>query len=80
MKIEMITVSPGEERVLFLFDPDEPSSDLLRVVEYLSAHNLTPRREYTEERDGKDFLVYYFGHYYLEPHLGALAAIAGEAG
>ena len=46
------------------------------VEEYLKAHDLTPRREYTEERDGAEYLVYYFGQGYLEPHLEAVAAIA----
>ena len=79
MKMETVTVSPGEERVLLLFDAAAPGNEHEKVAEYLRAHNLTPRREYTEERDGTDYLVYYFGHCYLEPHLDAVAAIAGES-
>jgi hypothetical protein len=80
MKMETITVSPGEDRVLLLFDAAAAEAARGRVDEFLKAHKLTPRREYTEERDGKDCLVYYFGHCYLEPHLDAMAAIAGESG
>ena len=79
MKMETITVSPGEDRVLLLFDAAATEAARGRVDDYLKAHNLSPRREYTEERDGKDYLVYY-GHCYLEPHLDAMAAIVGESG
>ena len=80
MKMETITVSPGEDRVLLLFDAAATEAARGRVDDYLKAHDLSPRREYTEERDGKDYLVYYFGHCYLEPHLDAMAAIVGESG
>ncbi len=76
MKMETITVSPGEQRVLLLFDAKTPGSEREKVVEYLTAHDLTPRREYTEQRDGTEYLVYYFGQCYLEPYLEAVAAIA----
>ncbi len=74
--METITVSPGEQRVLLLFDAKTPGGDRDKVAEYLKAHDLTPRREYTEERDGTEYLVYYFGQCYLEPHLEAVTAIA----
>ena len=57
MKMETITVSPGEDRVLLLFDAAATEAARGRVDDYLKAHNLSPRREYTEERDGKDYLV-----------------------
>ncbi len=75
--METITVSPAEQRVLLLFDAKTPGGERDKLVEYLNAHDLTPRREYTEERDGTEYLVYYFGQCYLEPHLEAVAAIAG---
>ncbi len=74
--METITVSPGEQRVLLLFDGETDGGEREKVEEYLKAHDLTPRREYTEERDGTEYLVYYFGQCYLEPHLEAVAAIA----
>ena len=68
-------MSPGEERVLLLFDAKTPGNEHEKMLVYLRAQDLTPRREYTEERDGIEYLVYYFGQCYLEPHLEAVAAI-----
>ena len=50
--METITVSPGEQRVVLLFDAKTPGGEREKLVEYLKAHDLTPRREYTEEIDG----------------------------
>ena len=74
--METITVSPGEDRVLLLFDAAAPGNGHEKTAEYLRAHNLKPRREYTEERDGTDYLVYYFGHCYIESHLPKLTEMA----
>ncbi len=74
--METITVSPGERRVLLLFDAKTSGGEREKVVAYLEARDLTPRREYTEERDGTEYLVYYFGQCYLKPHLEAVATIA----
>ncbi len=74
--METITVSPGEQRVLLLFNAKTPGGEREKVEEYLEAHDLMPRREHTEERDDTEYLVYYFGQCYLEPHLEAVAAIA----
>ena len=79
MKMEQFNLTLEEERVLLLFEPDMSSSGDTEVFEYLRAHDLEPRRQYHEQRDGKDYLVYYFGHCYLEPHLSALRAMATEA-
>ena len=79
MKVEVINVGPKEQRVLLLFDSGGPSSEYERVDEYLHANDLEPKRQYSETRDGKEYLVYYFGHCYLEGHLDHLSALADEA-
>ena len=79
MKIEVINLSPTEQRVLLLFDSDGPSLEDERVDDYLHAHELEPKRQYSETRDGKEYLVYYFGHCYLEDHMEQLTAMASEA-
>ena len=79
MKIEVINLSPEEQRVLLLFDSDGPSPKDVQVDDYLHAHDLEPKRQYSETRDGKEYLVYYFGHCYLEDHLEQLSAMASEA-
>ena len=47
--------------------------------EYLSANDLSPKREYTENRDGTDYRVYYFGQCYIGSHVEQLEALAGES-
>ena len=79
MDMQVINLTPTEKRVLLLFDAEQESSEDERVVSYLSQHNLEPRRQYHEQRDGKEYLVYYFGHCYLEDHLSALKAMATGA-
>jgi len=79
MKIEIINVTPKEQRILLLFDASNPSTEQNKVDDYLRTKHLEPKRQYHEERDGKDHLVYYFGHCYIEKHLEALKACASEA-
>lgn len=79
MKMEVINLSPTEQRVLLLFDSSGPSPKDEQVDDYLHAHELEPKRQYSETRDGKEYLVYYFGHCYLEDHMEQLSAMASEA-
>ena len=79
MKMEVINLSPTEQRVLLLFESDGPSQEDVQVDEYLHAHELEPKRQYSETRDGKAYLVYYFGYCYLEDHLEGLLAMASES-
>ncbi len=76
MKIETITVSPGEQRVLLRFDPDAPSETDEQVRAFLKANDLEPKREYQETYEGKEHQVYYFGHCYIESHLPKLTEMA----
>ena len=79
MKMEVITVAECQDRVLLLFEGETPSEQDARVDEYLQANNLEPKRQYTENRDGTDYRVYYFGQCYIEGHMDELSALAGEA-
>jgi|AP82_1055514.scaffolds.fasta_scaffold475070_1 hypothetical protein len=72
MKLEVINVTSEERRVILLFDPNNPTYDDESIQEYLRANNLEPKRSYHELRNDKDYLVYYYGHCYLEDHLGFL--------
>ena len=79
MKMEVLNLSPTEQRIIMLFDSQDVTSEDERVDGYLHAHELEPKRQYWETRDGKEYLIYYFGHCYLEDHLEQLAAMATEA-
>ena len=79
MKMEVITAAECQDRVLLLFEGDTPSDEDARVDEYLLSNNLEPKRQYTENRDGQDYRVYYFGQCYIEGHLEQLSSIAGES-
>ncbi len=79
MKIEVITLTPEEQRVLLLFDPTGPTPQDQQVDAYLQKHQLEPKRHYHETREGKDYLVYYFGFCYLDGHREQLAGLATEA-
>lgn len=81
MKMEVVHLSTNKHKVLLLFDfdRDEPSPEDEQVDDYLHDHELEPKRQYRETRDGKNYLVYYFGHCYLDGHLDQLAALASEA-
>ncbi len=75
MKLETISVSPREERVLLLFDPGEQAAKD-KVGAYLSSNDLSPRRQYKETRDDTEYEVYYFGHCYIEGHMDNLTEMA----
>ena len=79
MKMETINLTPTEQRVLLLFGPESTPSEVDRVSGYLREHDLEPKRQYHEVRDGQEYLVFYFGHCYLEDHLPAIEAIMAEA-
>ena len=79
MKMELMNLTPTEQRVLLLFDPGEPSPEDDKVRAYLQAHNLEPKRQYQTAKDGKEYVTYYFGHCYLEDHLERLSAMASES-
>jgi hypothetical protein len=78
MKLEVITVSPNEDRVLLFFDPEKDSEDDAKVRSYLAENSLDPKREYTETRESTDYNVYYFGHCYIKGHMESLTAMASE--
>lgn len=78
MKLERITTDSCQERVLLLFDPDEQATRD-RVRSYLTANDISPRREYTESRDDTEYEVYYFGSCYIEGHLDNLTEVASGA-
>ena len=61
-----------------LFDPNEQAARD-KVRSYLTANDISPRREYTETRDGADYEVYYFGSCYIEGHLDNLTEVASGA-
>ncbi len=79
MKVEIIDADGCQDRVLLLFEEDGATDEVARVDEYLSANNLSPKREYTENRDGTDYRVYYFGQCYIGSHVERLEALAGES-
>ena len=76
MKMETITVSPGEQRVLLMFDPDGRTADDERIQSYLDSNGLEPRRVYRETRDESEYEVHYFGYCYIESHLDSLKGLA----
>ena len=78
MKIEVINVAECQDRVLLLFEGETPSERDARVDEYLQSNNLEPKKQYTENRDGKDYRVYYFGQCYIGSHMDELSAMADE--
>ncbi|MDP6495700.1 MAG: hypothetical protein QGI09_09865 [Dehalococcoidia bacterium] len=78
MKMEVLNLSAEEKRIILLFDNSELSPEDEKVDEYLHAHDLEPKRQYSEMRDGKEYLVYYFGTCYLEDHMDQLTALASE--
>ena len=79
MKMEVIHLTPEEQRVLLLFDPARPVPQDQVVDNYLRDQGLEPKRQYRETRDGREYIVYYFGHCYLEGHIDHLAGLATEA-
>lgn len=76
MKMETITVSPGEQRVLLMFDPDNNTADDRQVQTYLDSNGLEPKRIYRETRDESQYEVHYFGYCYIESHLDSISNLA----
>ena len=74
--METITVSPGEQRVLLMFDPETRTGDDHQVQSYLDSNGLEPRRIYRETRDESEYEVHYFGYCYIESHLDSLNRLA----
>ncbi len=79
MKIEVINVAECQDRVLLLFEGETPSEQDVRVDDYLRSNNLEPKKQYTENRDGTDYRVYYFGRCFIGGHMDELSAMAEEA-
>ena len=80
MKIEVKDTAECQDRVLLLFEGETPSEQDVLVDEYLRSNNLEPKRQYTENRDGTDYRVYYFGQCYIQSHMDELNALAEQAG
>jgi hypothetical protein len=77
MRMETFDVAPDQRRVTLLFDPSGVSGEQGEVDAYLKAHDLSPKRQYTETRGDQEYMVYFFGHCYIEDHLTQLGIIAG---
>ncbi|MCL0031853.1 hypothetical protein M1N14_00155 [Dehalococcoidia bacterium] len=78
--MEFLQVSPDEQRVILLFKESDQDEKLKEVDHYLLNNQLEPKRKYSENRDGIDYLVYYFGHCYLADHLEILSEMASGKG
>ena len=78
MKVETMMTDSCQERILLLFDPDEQAARD-KVRSYLTANDISPRREYTDTRDDTEYEVYYFGSCYIEGHLDNLTEVASGA-
>ena len=78
MKSEVMNTAECQDRVLLLFEGETPSEQDARVDEYLRSNNLEPKRQYTENRDGTDYRVYYFGQCYIQSHMDELNALAEQ--
>ena len=78
MKLEVLNITPEEQRILLVFDREE-SEQREKVDTYLKSHNLEPKRQYTENRNDEEHIVYFFGQCYLEGHIGELACMAVDA-
>jgi hypothetical protein len=70
MKIETIEITPGEKRILLLMDNKMDSSPDKEVLTYFKANGIEAKKEYSEERDGQEYNIMYFGHCYLEDRIG----------
>ena len=78
--MEFLQVTPDEQRVILLFEESDQDEKLKEVDQYLINNQLEPKRKYSENSDGIDYLVYYFGHCYLADHLEILSEMAGGKG
>ena len=75
MKLEILNITPEEQRILLVFDGEE-SEQREKVDTYLKSHNLEPKRQYTENRNDEEHTIYFFGQCYLEGHIDQLASMA----
>jgi hypothetical protein len=75
MKLEVLNITPEEQRILLVFDGEE-SEQREKIDTYLKSHNLEPKRQYTENRNDQEHLVYFFGQCYLEGHIDQLSSMA----
>jgi uncharacterized Rossmann fold enzyme len=78
MQIETIKITEEEQRILIIIDKKSDNETKELLDSYLENNTLSPKKEYLEERNGKDYLVYYFGHCYIEEHLENIGNIAGK--
>ena len=78
MKLEIIDITPDEQRVLLLFDNQAGETEHQQIDAYLKSNGLEPKRQYVENREDKEYLVYYFGHCYLGDHVDKLSSMARE--
>ena len=78
MKLEILNITPEEQRILLVFDGEE-SEQREKVDTYLKSHNLEPKRQYTENRNDEEHTIYFFGQCYLEGHIDQLASMAVDA-
>jgi hypothetical protein len=76
MQIETIKITEEEQRILIIIDKKSDNETKELLDSYLENNTLSPKKEYLEERNGKDYLVYYFGHCYIEEHLENIGNIA----
>jgi hypothetical protein len=77
MLMQTYEVAPNQRRVVLLFDPSGSSREQGEVDDYLKAHDLSAKRQYTETRGDREYVVYYFGLCYIEDHLTQMGIIAG---
>ena len=80
MNMEYLQVTPDEQRVILLFEESDQDKKLKEVDQYLIDNQLEPKRKYSENRNGVDYLVYYFGHCYLADHLEIMSEMADGEG
>ena len=78
MNLEVVNITPEEQRVLLVFGEEE-SEQRAEVAAYLKSHNLEPKRQYTENRNDEEHLVYFFGQCYLEGHIDQLSSMATDS-
>tara|TARA_B100001013_G_C24420633_1_gene367681 strand:- start:108 stop:377 length:270 start_codon:yes stop_codon:yes gene_type:complete len=75
MNLEVVDITPEEQRILLVFDAEELEQQE-KVDTYLKSHNLEPKRQYTENRNDQECLIYFFGQCYLEGHIDQLESMA----
>ena len=78
MKLEVVNITPEEQRILLVFQGNE-SDQREKIDTYLKSQNLEPKRQYTENRNDEEHLVYFFGQCYLEGHIDQLVSMATDS-